>query len=749
MEHVKFAAPQGPGATPPTDLGEDQVIDLRAVLSAVWRRKWIVVMTTVCFVGLAALYVLQLTPRYAAAAQVMINTRQQTVADVDAVLSGLSLNSLAVESELEVLRSTQLLQRVIDTLRLEADPEFNPTLRAPDRMAALLNWRNWLPTETLAEFGLAPAAPPPPDPLLQREFEQRMVLASVRRNLTVSKEGLSAVFNIRFSSVNPRKAALIANTIADQYIVDQLEAKFDATRRASSWLSERVQTLKTDVEIAEAAVESFREERAIAEGQSPELTTQQLAELNSRLIVAQAERAEAEARYDQILELVQAGNASSAPEVLQSGLIRTLREQEAQVQRRAAELATRYGDRHPEMINVRAELRDLRGAISVEIRKIVEGLRSSFETASARETALAETVSGLEQRMLNQSQTFVDLRQLEREADATRLIYENFLGRFKETTQQEGFEDADARVIANAVPPLTPYAPRRTVIAAAAGVAGVMVGLMMIGLLEYLNNTYQSVGRIQRDTGLPVLASLPRVGRARKRTHALSYIRERPGSQLAECVRNLRTAILMSQLDNPPKVIMVTSATPNEGKSTACMMLAHVSAQLGKSAIIVDCDLRSPTLAETFGITDSAGLTGVLDGSAALTDAMRRDAETGLHVLPTQRTVANAADVLSTQRFANLLADLRERFDLVLLDTPPTLAVTDARIVGARADAVIYAVRWDATPRDAVAEGLRQLTDVGVRVSGLVVTMVDFENSSVRSDPGYGYYGKYTSYYHS
>lgn len=728
---------------------DDQIIDLRAVIGALWRRKWIVMLCAVAFAGLAAFYVLQATPLYIARAQVMINTRTQNVVNGDAVMSGLTLNVASLESELQVIQSVQLLSRVIDKLRLEEDPEFNLALREPSPWADVFNWRAWIPSESLAEFGLAPAEPDVLDAVHLRELESLAVLDAVRGALSVAQEGYSAVFSIRFVSEDPAKAALIANTIGDQYIVDQLEANFEATRRASAWLTERLDMLRRDVETADLAIARFREERTLAEGQGVDITRQQIGELNSRLIVAQGELAEAQARFDQVSRLVSEGRAATSPEVLSSQLIRSLREQEAEVQRRAADLASRYGNRHPDMINVRAELGDLRGAISSEISKIVDGLSNNLEVARSREASLQQSLRQLELKLQSQAETSVELVRLERESEAARNIYDSFLARFKEITQQENFQQADARLINEAKPPLEPFSPRKTLIVAAGGAAGVMLGLMIVALLEYLNNAYQSIARIQRDTGVPVLAALPKLTRIRKRSAVLKYIREKPGSQLAECVRNLRTSILLSRLDDTPKVVMVTSSTPAEGKSTTCMLLAHVSAQLGRSAIIVDCDLRNPTLAETFGVPVGGGLTAVLEGSATLAESILTDEMTGLHILPTRRTVANAADVLSSQRFAQLIRDLREQYDLVLLDAPPTLAVTDARIIGVLADAVICAVRWDVTPRDAVMEGFRQLTDVGVKVTGAIVTLVDFERLAANSDGGYGYYGQYKAYYKS
>lgn len=727
----------------------EQIIDARAVFSALWRRKWTVLLTAAATTLAAVVYVVSATPVFTAQAQVMLNTRQQNVADVDAVLSALSLTDTALESELEIIQSSQLLQRVIGKLRLDEDPEFNAALRPPDPLREALDWRAYAPLDLLRAYGLAPADPPVPDPVLEARREEIAVVNALRDSLSVSQEGFSSVFGIRVRSASPEKSALIANTVADQYIVDQLEAVFEATRRASGWLEERVAGLRADVEAAEARVAAFREERSIAEGQGADITRQQLLELNSRLIVARAERSEVEARFRQIERLGQSGDIATLPAVLASTLIQNLRQQEAAVQRRVAELSARYGPRHPEMVNANAELRDLRSGIRLEIDKIVQGLGNDLEVAQRREDALMASVRELEQRLLQQSETTTRLQQLEREAEAARTIYDNFLARLNETRQQENLPQADARVINAAVPPLRPSAPNKTLIVAVAGAGGLVLGLLLAGLREYLNDTVQSVAALERETGLTVLGTLPRVARAGTPGKALAYVRRKPRSQLAECLRNLRTSILLSRLDAPPRVIMVTSSTPGEGKSTTSMLLGQLSGQLGKTAIVVDCDLRQPSLWQVFDLKNAPGVTEVLAEKATLDEAIHRDPESSFDVLPAHRIAASAADVLASRRFSQLVEELRTRYDLVILDTPPALAVTDARIVGVLADAILYVVRWDATPREAVLEGVQQLRDVGVNVIGAVLTLVDFDRSKNRSQSGYGYYGDYRTYFNN
>ncbi len=725
------------------------LIAYRAYLSTLWRRKWVIVFTMVFSIGLTMAVLQQITPQYTATAQVMLNTRETNVVDIESVISGLPANAGIADGEIAVITSIQLLERVVDKLRLERDPEFNPPPRPPSFIA---EWKQSLkeslPEDVRIALGISDE-PKITDAALQAEAERRGVIARLGNALKVRQRGKSVVLLISLTAGDPRKAALIANTIADQYLVDQLEAKFEATKRATAWLNERLSGLRDKVEQAESAVAAFKESQSIGEGGGVEIINQQLGEINSLLVTARAARAEAEARYEQVRRRVDQGGLAAAANVLTSPLILTLRQQRAVLAREVAELSTRYGDRHPKMINIRAEIGGINSAIASEVRKIVENLKNDLEVAQARENTLTESLGELEDRAFGQSKTSVQLRQLEREAEASQLIYQNFLNRFKETSEQEGLQQADARIISEATPPGAPSKPNRKRSLNLAGFFGLIGGIGLVFLLEALNNTFRTVAELEERTGLVVLASLPLVGRRLRRGKVLSYVLEKPNCALAEAVRNLRTALLLSNIDQPPQTVMITSSVPTEGKSTTCILLAHMSAQVGKSAVIVECDIRRPTLHKTFGIEDGHGIISVLDGTVTLDEALWQDEATGFAVLPAIRSTPQAADIMSSKRFGAMIEDLRKRYDLILLDTPPVLLVSDAGVVGQYADTTIYTVRWDHTPRDAAMQGLKQLRELGVRVSGAVVTLIDQRRAARYSYSryGYGYYAGDNAYY--
>ena len=737
----------GAGAQEPSEALESG-LDLRAIFGILWRGKWVLVLLTLLGIGIGYVVAKQIKPIYAATATVMLNTRETNVVDVESVLSGLPATNATVAGEIALITSFQLLDRVVKKFRLERDPEFNP----PPGTTPL--WRRpvdgaveLMPEDVRLALGVGQPEVVISEPLAPEDVVRVRVVNRLRGALAAEQQRRSPIITISVASGNRDKAVLLSNAVAEQYIIDQLEAKFEATQRATSWLNERVQGLKDQLEQSEAAVETFRASIIQETGQGVELVQQQLAELNSQLIEARAARAAAEARLNQVRRLRNQVGAAAAADAVDSSLIQTLRGQRAELLRREAELSTRYGDRHPTMINLRAEIQDVNGAIAAEARKSIGTLENEVEVARSRERTLQDTVSELEQKSVSQAQVSVQLRQLEREAEANRLIYENFLARFKETSEQEDLQEADARLISPAKQASFAGTPRKYIVGGA-GAAGLALGLALLFLYERLNNTFRSTREIEEQTGVSVLASLPRFGRRRRRAQVLEYVRENSASALAEAVRNLRTSLFLANIDHPPRVVMITSSLAGEGKSTTCLLLAEMSTLMGKKAIIVDCDLRRPTLYRTFGVKGDHDLISVLAGSASLEEATHLDEASGLAVLPTLKSAPQAADVLSSNRFGQLVKKLTEDYDLVLLDSPPILLVSDAGVIGKHADASVYAVQWDKTPREAVMRGLKQFRDLGVAISGVALTLVNRKRQADYSYYRYGY-GDYQNQYYT
>lgn len=725
-------------------------LDLRDLLRTLWRRKALIISVTCLLTVLAGLTVFQLTPRYSAAANVMLETRRNQVTDIESVLSGVNPELATVLSESELIRSNSLLGRVVDKLKLVRDPEFNGSLREAPWYSSLLSVDTYLSKDIQKVLGLHQREPV----MLPEEKATRtraQVIESLLGKLSVSPVGRSLVIRISVESEDPRKAALIANTIADEYIVDQLEAKFEATRKATGWLNERLTKLKEKVRETESAVQAYRESVSDQLGRGSKQTDQQINELNSELIRAQAKRAEAEARLAQVQRLIQSGDSlNTAAEVLSSPLIARLREQESEVLRRVSELETRYGERHPEMVKARSELRDLRRSIAGEVRKIAQSLKNEVDVARARERTLERNVQKLENESQAQSKAEIRLRELQREAEANRTLYETFLQRFKETSEQENLQQADSRVISYADVPTSPVFPKKKLTLALSGIGALFLGTILAFVVERLDNTFRSSEQVETILGHSVIGMVPFVEKKSYSGNLSRYVAENPGSQVGESIRNIRTSIMLSNVDDPAKVIGMTSTVPSEGKTTLAAWMGQVGAQSGQKTIILDCDLRRPQLHQVFGLPNEDGVVDLLSGKCLLEHVIQHDDYTGAYFVRAGHSNINALDLLSSKRMGEYVTALKNNFDFVILDMPPILAVSDARILGRLCDSLVYAIQWDKVPRDLVANGIRVAEEAELPISGIAMTQVHVKKHARYGYGDYGYYySKYRSYYNS
>ncbi len=656
------------------------------------------------------------------------------------------------------MRSTALIERVIDKLSLDENADFNPSLRPyePTFWETYFPWLALPPElESLAiSLGLAspPAVAPDPETLARRQ--RLAVIGNVRRGLQLRPVAGSSIIQISFTARKARTASRVANAIADQYIVEQLEGKLDATRAATEWLSARVLELQEKVEVSENQVVQMRGLLAVEAGQSLEVTQAQLTEVNAALSAAQSQELSLSNQYDRLLTALETKqDIGSIPEFRDSVLIGKLRETEGELLSRQATLQTTVASGHPSLVRLNAQLSDVQRKMRDEAGRVVESIGVERSSAITEAAALRERVRELESVALTQSAGEIELRQLERQAQASRLLYENFLSRLQETSQQESLQAADARVITPAEVPTRPLSQSRKRGMIVGLLLGLGAGVGIVLFLNRLNNTFRTARELEEMTALTVLGSIPVAGSRMHRRDVFELLTTKPNSSLAEAVRNLRTSVLFSDIDNPPKVVMITSSIPREGKSTTSSLMSLTSQQMGRKTILVDCDFRLPSLAKIMQFdADKPGILTLMNGAAELEDAISVEPESGLHVLMARenetKTVLNPADVLSSKKFQDLVEDLAKTYDLVILDTPPVLVVSDARIVSKVADAVLYVVKWDSTIHGVVREGVSELRSIGAPLIGIAMTMVDESRASSYSYGGYSYYrGDYKDYY--
>lgn len=711
--------------------------DPLALIALFRRRLRLFLIVALALFVLVIGYSLQLTPRYTATADVLIDTQRNQALNLDAVMTGLSSDNNSVDTQVQILTSRSLAERVVRKLRLQTDPEFNPSLDARPSLIGRI----------------VPGAKPPParpNPNSQAVIDQTVGI--VLGGLRVERAGLTYIMKVSYTSRNPAKAAKIANAFADEYIVDQLEAKYAATATVNNWLGERLVSLRSEVEAADARVEQYKVANGLMSAQGATMAEQEVSALNSQIASARAEQAEKIARLQAARQqLARGGGGADVGAALGSSTITSLRTQEADASRRLAELNSRYGSRHPEVLKAQGQLSDIESQIQSEINRIMSSLEAEVRVASQRAGSLASSQGQARGTLASNTRAQVGLMELQRKADASRAIYESLLNRSKETAAQEGIQQPDARVLSYSRNGWQSY-PKMTLAIAFGMALGMMCGAAAVLVAELFETGFSTADQVERRLRVPHLASLPlapqRKGPGAPKVSPQDYLTDHPLSAFAEAFRNLRASLVLTpENGQPPQVVAVCSALPHEGKTVTAFGLMRTIALAGSKVVLIDADLRRrgvTKLAKTTG----PGLVEVLDGEISWERAIVADPLSGGFVLPVSKTPDHGEDLLGSSRMDALIAQLRQRFDMVIIDTPPVLALAEARLVAAKTDGAVFALRWRKTPGKAAEIALSTLADSGVNVLGVALTLVDFERQKAF---GYGdgsyYYSNYRDYY--
>lgn len=729
----------------------------RWVWRVLWRGKYMVMSCWLIAFVPTVLYIQQATPLYTASAELTIDAPEAS----DALSSRGGgdfrpwLTDSVVQTQVGVMTSAMLAQRVIDKLRLHEDPEFNARLREPDRLGELLRSMNPLTWLAAAAQPRKAAQPSALSEAAARDSEGAAIIRAFLARLEAKVQRRSFIINVSFTSEDREKAALIVRTVTELYVLDRLEASFEDARRVNGWLAERLGALQVDVQAAEAAVEDFRAQFGLRRGGDRQVTVtdQQLSELNSRLVVARAELAQRQARLDHIRGLSRSGTGiASSYDVLQSQLIQRLREQETTLVREMSEAEKIYGERHPRMVAYRADLQELRGKLESEMQRISQAIANEVQVAAAGVRTLEQELNALRDVANLAGGAEVKLRELERQAQATRGLYEAFLQRFKRDAEtQAGVQRANARIITPAQIPGAPTYPRPARTISIVSMLSIGFGLLLIFLMDRLDNAVRSSDEAEEITGVPTLAVVP-LHRG-NRENMIQELADHPRSAIADALRNLRVTLDLSVLDGganrstPSRIVALTSSMPKEGKTFAALCLAVMCARSGQRVLLIDGDTHRPRLHTMIGRENERGLLQIIEGVATPEEVIAANVAQRLDFLPAGSS-PNIGDHIREDQLEPLLRALADRYDRVIIDLPPVLAVADARVLSSLADRVIYLVRWNFTPRDAVRNGIRLLRDAGVNLHGVVLSQVNQRKHSRYAYGDYGsYYGRYREYY--
>lgn len=727
------------------------------------RRQWPAITAALLVtVGLGIAYLILTPPRYTAKSLLMLDARRAQVFQQQSVVGEINLDDVAVASQVEILKSVNVAYAVVRELKLVEDAEFTGQVRG--FIGSLLG-------------GLGRLVSSAPETLTSDDEMFRRAARKLRDDLSVQRVGRTYVLEISFTSLDRNKAARVANAVADAYILDQLDAKFKATRRASSWLQERIDELRDEATNSDRAVQNFRAENQLVETNGRTVFDQQLGEINTQLVASRAATSEAQARLERISEINENG-ASTGPtaipatvaDALKSDVITKLRVQWVEASKREADFSSRYGRDHLASVNLRREMTQIQRLTSEELRRIAETYRSDLEIARNREQSLQASLASLMSKVAANKQTQVALRVLESSAQSYRTLYDSFLTRFVEATQQQSFPNTEARII-------TPASagdktePRTSSVLALSILAGLTFGVGAALVREQLDRAFRLPVQVENALGLECLGVLPAVDSVGA-THKIAgmiermpppsgerpilrnlgigrYVVAEPFSRFAETLRGVKVSADTSTPTGHIKVIGTVSAVPAEGKSTVALNMAELIAQTGSRVLLIDGDLRNPTLTRLISPDAKEGVIEIINGQARLEDTIWTDPLTGMDFVPAvlKAAIAHTSGLISSAGMERMLAGARETYDYVVVDLPPMVPVVDARAAAHLMDGFLLVIEWGKTSPEVVKEAVQSAEVVRERIVGAILNKA---NTSVlkrlEAYKGANYHRYYNNY---
>jgi polysaccharide biosynthesis transport protein len=691
---------------------------------AIFRAHWWLFALVAAVIFLAAALFTALAPRiYTATASVVLEAPQKPDAN-GALQPAQPADSATVDTEVQLVQSRDIADQVVTALRLDRDPRF------------------WIGSHRKAPV----------------DADQRhdAAVGIVQGGLKAKRSGLTSVITIGFSSRSPTLAAEIANGYADQYLIAQSQAKLNTSKQSGQSLSDKLESLRKQAIQDAEALAQFRTAHGLYSNEGTALTEQEASAYNQQLVQAQADYSADQARLNVAKQQLAGEDANGAAKgvAVDSPVLQNLRAQRSQLTAQIAELENRYGSRYPDVVAANRQLTDVNAGIQSEVRRIISELQIRAEVSRQRVGSMQQALGSARGRLAGGTTASVSLDELQRKADASKQVYQDYLARYQQASASVGTEQPDARITNRADAPNKPSSPNIPLNLALGFIVAVGAGLGAVYAREALHSGLSTGEDIEQRLGLPHLGSVPELAsvadRADRQMSPPDYLLAKPLSAFGEAVRGLRTSLKFAGGGEGPRIVAFTSSLPSEGKSTTSLCLARSAGQAGVRVLLVDCDLRRRSINRLLGVEPKVGLLEVLSGTAELKDVIFRDEASGAYILPLANSSSSPEEVFETAAMNKLLRDVAGEFDLVFLDTAPVLAVAETRVLAAKSDAVVFLAHWRKTPEKAIIAALKLLDAAGAPVAGVALTQV---NMLQQARYGYGdatyYYADYKKYYNA
>ncbi|WP_416307644.1 GumC family protein [Neptunicella sp. SCSIO 80796] len=738
----------------PTPQQEQDQLDFTHYWHVIRSFQWRIIGFAIIATLLTGLYVMTLPPRYTATASLLIESEQAKVLSIQEVYGLDSSRKEYFQTQFEILKSRKVAQRVVEKLDLVNNPLFDPS-QQPRTLGwlkdlkvqftnALREQVPWLASGNENEDS-ASADEPPED---KAEAKKERVIRSFSSGLTIVPIKSTQVVNISYESESPQLAAKIANTVAEVYIESYLEAKFNMTSKATTWLNESLDGLRQKLTDSEKRLSDFYErEKLVNIDGVVGLAADELQGLSEQLLSAQNALKQQRAIYEQIQ--VKDGNVNALarlPIILNHPSIQNVNREVIKAESKYSELSKVYGPKHPKMIAVTAEIASIKQARNAQIETLIDGIgsdyRTSYLSAQHKVTELQKEVEEAKVRYRRLSTLETQRRSLQREVDINQQLYNSFFTRLKETNELGGFETPNARVLDPAPVPANATKPQKSLIVAAVAVASVGFGIFMALIFEAFNRGIRSIDDVERTLGQRMLGLIPWQKHRRNKDLPLRHFFDNKHHLFSEAIRTLRTSILLLNIDKPNKVILVSSSVPKEGKTTVATNLAFAMGQLGK-VLLIEADLRRPVLSRLFGLPGfQPGLANIISGTHSEDECIVTDEYSGVDLLMAGSLPPNPQEMLASLRFKSLIGVLSKEYDHIILDTAPTQAVSDAMVVSKVCDSLVYVVKSDSTSDSVIRTGLSRFLQLGHRIDGIVLNQVDLKKAN-KTGAFSGFYDQY------
>lgn len=717
----------------PFGTSEDEEIHLLDYLKIVRKRMWMVIVLFVVVVAVVTIKTFKTIPTYQATARVVLEQNKINVG-FQQVVSDTQFTSIDFyANQCETIKSRSLAKKVIDSLDLKNNPEFNPPPEGKDH--------------TLVQEKVH-------DPFTETRFINKFL-----GPLKVTLMRNSGVVSISYEGPNPQLITGITNTLVKSYIEQDWEKRYNMAKDALDWLNKQLKDVKIVLEESEAALQRYKKENDLIAIESvrsndniaserQNVVLQKLMELNAAVTNAKTERVRLEVLYNKLKEFKNARDKDetiqSIPGVVQNGLIQTLKANYARAENEFSTLSQRYGVRHPKMIQLTVELNTMRDTILKEVDRICESIATEYEIAKNRETTLLEILEQQKNEVFALGDKAIQYGVLKREVDTNKQMYETLLTRMKETNLTEDLKTSNIKVLDYAEVPIKPIKPKKSLNILLGIIVGLTCGVGIAFFMEYLDNklrTQEDVEKYLKTSLLGIVGHIPLENREDiKITELIAH--DMPKHTITEALRYIRTSIMFSHPDNPKKIILVTSATPSEGKSLISSNLAIVMAQTGKKVLLIDADLRKPTVHKLFQVDKSLGLSNLLVKTSDLCAVLQTTHIPNVSAIACGPIPPNPSELLSSPVLAENLALARKEFEWILIDSPPILSVTDARILSKIVDGIVFVMNGNKANRDVVQKAMSFLSDVNDKMLGVVINDVDLSRDK------YYYHYYYQYYYH-